>query len=365
MSQLVLARELIINSLWEIWAGSSLGEDGAWTISLVPEKARRYQAVSSVHDVLEMHAPLEPERMEWARAVATPDPVLGIEAVDGSDLVEPSDVPHEAVFVVYGRNDAARAAMFEFLAALGLEPLTWEKLLATTGEAAPYVGDVLTAGFRVAQAVVVLLTPDDEARLRLSLQVTRDPIYEKELTPQARPNVLFEAGMALVSHPKQTVIVELGQLRPFSDVAGRHTIRMNDSVEQRQALASRLRTAGCPIDLSGNWRHAGNFAVALDAATGGDDLQVQPSPDRPHFALQAQQTALELDGNPVTLRVENKGFSNVFEATVVSLHGGRNASPPWYVRWRNSSDRQQEILHDHDWGARGLSGRRHGRIRLG
>jgi hypothetical protein len=201
----------------------------------------------------------------------------------------------------------------------------------------------------VAKAVVVLLTPDDEARLRPFLQGRRDPIYEKELTPQARPNVLFEAGMALASHPTQTVIVELGQLRPFSDVAGRHTVRMNDSVEQRQALASRLRTAGCPVDLSGDWRHAGNFALALDAAAGVDDGQPEAARGHVRFALQAEVVAIELDGDPVTLRVENHGSSDLFEATIVSLTGGRNANPPWYVRWRNSGDTQQEILKDHEW----------------
>ena len=346
---LVLARELILNSVWDIWAGSSLGEDGAWSMSLVPEKARRYRSVGSVDDVLEMHVPLEAEREEWARAVATPDPVLDAEAADSADARETADVPPKAVFVVYGRNDEARAAMFEFLTALGLEPLTWEKLLATTGGAAPYVGEVLTAGFRVATAVVVVLTPDDEARLRPSLQGPRDPRYEKELTPQARPNVLFEAGMALASHPTQTVIVELGELRPFSDLAGRHTVRMNDSVERRQALASRLRIAGCPVDLSGNWRHAGNFALALDATAAIDDRQAEPAGDHARFALQAEVVAAELDADPVTLRVENHGSTDLFEATIVSLVGGRNANPPWYVRWRNSGDKQQEILKEHEW----------------
>lgn len=344
---LVLARELIVNSVWEIWAGASLAEDGAWSISVIPEKARRYRSIRSIDDVLEMQAPREAERGDWARAVATPDTLLATEAVGSAG--ETKDVPPEAVFVVYGRNDAARAAMFDFLTALGLEPLTWEKLLATTGEAAPFVGEVLAAGFRVAQAVVVLLTPDDEARLRPSLQGPRDPSYEKELTPQARPNVLFEAGMALVSHRKQTVLVELGQLRPFSDVAGRHTIRMNDSAEQRQALASRLRTAGCPVDLSGNWRQAGNFALALEAAADIGDHEAEPTATHPWFALQADVTALQLDGGPVVLRVENHGPSDQFEATIVSVDGGRNASAPWYVRWRNSGDTQQEILKAHEW----------------
>ena len=68
--------------------------------------------------------------------------------------------------------------MFEFLRSLGLEPLDWDKLLAATGEASPYIGDVLAAGFPMAQAVVVLLTPDDEARVRPAFADRRDPPHE-------------------------------------------------------------------------------------------------------------------------------------------------------------------------------------------
>jgi hypothetical protein len=38
-----------------------------------------------------------------------------------------------------------------------------------TGEATPYIGDVLNAAFASAQAVVVLQTPDDIAYLNISL----------------------------------------------------------------------------------------------------------------------------------------------------------------------------------------------------
>lgn len=347
---LALARELILNSLWEIWAGASGGPGDAWTISLVPERARRYRDVASLNDVLSTQGPSEAERESWAAAVATPDL---LESEPEAEANERGSVETEgargAVFVIYGRNDPARAAMFDFLTALGLEPLTWEKLLAATGEAAPYVGNVLAAGFKVAQAVVVLLTPDDEARLRPGLQHGRDPLYEKDLTLQARPNVLFEAGMALMSHPTRTVLVELGQLRPFSDVAGRHTIRMNDSVEQRRALAGRLQTAGCPVSLGGDWRYAGNFAAALEIHEPTDTAHETAQAARAQFALQAEIISVGLSAGPITLRVENRGPSDRFEATVVDIRGSASARTPWYVRWRNSHDAQREILTDHDW----------------
>ena len=60
----------------------------------------------------------------------------------------------------------ARDALFDFLRAVGLHPLEWSEAVGATGSASPYIGEILDAAFSVAQAVVVLLTPDDEARLR-------------------------------------------------------------------------------------------------------------------------------------------------------------------------------------------------------
>jgi hypothetical protein len=129
-----------------------------------------------------------------------------------------------------------------------------------TGETAPFIGDILDAAFQQAQAVVVLLNGDDEARLRLEYYSDKMPEYEKNLTPQARPNVIFEAGLALGRFPRRTIIVEIGDLRPFSDIAGRHTIRLSNSTKSRQDLAQRLSIAGCAIDLSGtDWHQSGNF----------------------------------------------------------------------------------------------------------
>jgi len=136
-----------------------------------------------------------------------------------------------------------------------------------TASGSPYVGDVLAAAFDATQAVIVLLTPDDFAYLRPDLVKKEDSDYERNPTPQARPNVLFEAGMALGLHPDRTVIVEFGQLRPFSDIGGRHVLRFDGSPGARQALAVRLKAAGCEVDDKGtDWLTAGEF---LPSNTGG------------------------------------------------------------------------------------------------
>ncbi len=110
----------------------------------------------------------------------------------------------------------------------------------------------------MAQAIVVLMTPDDEARLQKYFIKEDDPIHERELTPQPKQNVLFEAGMAMGRSENRTILVELGNLRPFSDVYGRHVIRLDNSPEKRKELAQRIQNVGCPVDLSGNhWFTAG------------------------------------------------------------------------------------------------------------
>ena len=48
---------------------------------------------------------------------------------------------------------------------------------------------------------VVLMTPDDEVRLKEELRKEDDPAYESELTGQARANVLFEQVWPLVGIP--------------------------------------------------------------------------------------------------------------------------------------------------------------------
>lgn len=171
-----------------------------------------------------------------------------------------SGVDPRKVFVVHGRDLEAKRAVYGLLRELDLLPLDWEELVAATGSAAPYVGDTVSVAFRFAQAVVVVLTPDDEARLLPALHGSDEPPHEVGFMGQARPNVLFEAGMALASHPDRTIFVEIGKVRPFSDVAGRHMVRLTGAAATLQAVATRLGNAGCPANLTGSgWLDESRF----------------------------------------------------------------------------------------------------------
>jgi len=182
---------------------------------------------------------------------------------DGDDdLSDPGITPEpHTVFVVHGRNTNARDAMYEFLGAVGLNALDWEQALNLVPEPNPYVGDVLDAALARAQAIVVLLTPDDDAQLRFEYLEAHDEGRERNLTGQPRPNVLFEAGMAMALMRKRTVLVAFPGFLPFSDIDGRHILRAAETSAFREQMVNRLKRAGCPVDeAAGDWQAAGDFS---------------------------------------------------------------------------------------------------------
>ena len=168
-----------------------------------------------------------------------------------------------SVFVVHGRNEKLRKSLFGFLRALRLEPIEWRRAIELTRKPNPYVGEILDAAFREAAAVVVLLSPDDEAKLKREFVKTNDAAHEKQLTGQARPNVLFEAGMAMGRNPDSTVLVQVGEIRPFSDIGGRHVVHLSNAATTRSEFATKLANAGCNVNTSGtDWLTEGEFDLS-------------------------------------------------------------------------------------------------------
>jgi predicted nucleotide-binding protein len=132
-------------------------------------------------------------------------------------------------------------------------------MIAHTGSTAPYVGDIIEAGFGKAQAFVVLLSPDETATLRPELQCTDN---DRVAMFQPRPNVLLEAGMALAYDSRRTIVVEISPMREVSDILGRHVIKFSGTATDRHALANRLKIAGCEPDLTGaDWLKVGKFTT--------------------------------------------------------------------------------------------------------
>jgi predicted nucleotide-binding protein len=168
----------------------------------------------------------------------------------------------KAVMVIHGRDEDRVQGFFNLLRSMGLIPLEWGELATKTGVGAPYVGEVLDAAFTNAAAVVVLLTGDDLTILDPDYRRNDDQPFEAQLTSQPRPNVLFEAGMAFAKHPEKTLLVQIGHIKPFSDIGGRYILKLDNSKEKRQELMTRLSKAGCDVCPDGGaWLTVGNFDV--------------------------------------------------------------------------------------------------------
>lgn len=147
----------------------------------------------------------------------------------------------KVVMVVYGHDTEANEALFTWLERIGLRPKEWSQLVGGTGNASPYIGQVLERAFEDAQAVIAFFTPDE-----------RVTAMNGSRRRQARPNVFIEAGMALVTHPERTVLITLGHPDLPSDLAGRDHIRLNGTPGPLNEIASRLETAGCAVDRNGS-----------------------------------------------------------------------------------------------------------------
>src|SRR5664280_1783828 len=201
--------------------GGGATSDTEWYYFINPTVAK-FKNVATLDEYFEERAKIVAPKMplaSWPPGLAG-DMFAGSEFVPAANAaVSTSEMDPRNVFVVHGRDVRARDALWRFLERLGLHPLDWNEMVRRTGKGTPYTGQVLEVGFAMAAACVVLMTPDDEARLHTDLIEVEDPDHERELTCQPRPNVIFEAGRAFGTHPDRTIIVEIGSLRQVSDLA--------------------------------------------------------------------------------------------------------------------------------------------------
>ncbi len=213
----------------------------------------------------------------------------------------------ELVFVIHGRQ--LLGDFHAFLRAIGLKPLEWSKAKNLTGKTNPYTWEIVDKALREAGAIVALLTPDDEARLKKHLWSEHESSLEKEYMSQPRQNVLFEAGVAYGRAPERTILVRVGSHRPMSDLAGHHILQLDDSPQSRQAVADALRTAGCPVDLSGaEWFRSGKFSLAEQSEAAREDAERTRAD-----AEQAKEAASRI----LLLKTRLKGFTELETASYV------------------------------------------------
>ena len=119
-------------------------------------RIEEFQAVLK-SSIRELEAELiEPEVRATVAAIA-PDPA------ESTVRTNPNPEKEGRVFVVHGRDERLRNGVFDFLRSIRLVPIEWSEAIRLTAKATPYVGEILEIAFHHAQAVVVLLSPDDLA----------------------------------------------------------------------------------------------------------------------------------------------------------------------------------------------------------
>jgi predicted nucleotide-binding protein len=191
----------------------------------------------------------------------TPAPHSGQAAPSGQQGDHAVPDTTRRVFVVHGRDGQLTGRIKELLYSVRLEPLEWEDLVRASGSTSPYLGQVVAKAPHLAQATLVLLSPDDIVELHSDLYHDNDLPHERARGGQARPNVLFELGLALMAYPERTIVVDVGQMRPIADLAGLNVIRFDGSAMAVKKLLDRLKQANCPVDDSGtDWLNPGRFA---------------------------------------------------------------------------------------------------------
>lgn len=167
------------------------------------------------------------------------------------------------IFVVHGRNMRTRTAMFNFLKAIGLEPLDWDSLRKMTGQGTPFTLDVVRRGMSAAWATVVIWNPEERVHLLPPFRGVSTRKGDQQYANQPRPNVILEAGMALALMPSRVIFVHFGEVRTISDLEGLHVLKSTEDLVDRATLAGTLSSIGCDVQLKGDaWRSAGNFRNA-------------------------------------------------------------------------------------------------------
>ncbi len=174
----------------------------------------------------------------------------------------------QKVFVIYGQDEDAHNTLNLFIRSLELKELTFDEIANSLGTN-PFIADIVVAGVQQADAVIALFTPDEQAALFSSDGKYADNDSQGARW-QARPNVIFEAGLAY-SQPEKTILVTLGtDVSLFSDVSGIHFINFDKDETQNKKSKYRLRERLARIvkipNLPAHWEepsYSGDFSACM------------------------------------------------------------------------------------------------------
>lgn len=139
------------------------------------------------------------------------------------------------VFIIHGRDLKTVRDLEKFLSSLGFTVLKFKDLANSATQ--KFVIDVVLEAITNATVVIAVFTPDELAVLYEGQAVSKERSGRRW---QARPNVIFEAGIAYGISKEKTILVTAGaDVELFSDLSGLHFIRL-DSETGREDLRTRL-----------------------------------------------------------------------------------------------------------------------------
>ena len=111
--------------------------------------------------------------------------------------------------------------------------------------------------------------------------------------------------------PDRTVLIQIGQVRKFSDISGRHLLHFDGSSKAQENLADRLALAGCVINKEGiNWLKEGNFNIKTINKSNYEKIRLNNEKEK------VQQLFDELTRLFIRLYKSKAGTSMLFARTI-------------------------------------------------
>ena len=201
------------------------------------------------------------ERWRWVAAISEAKNIVGA-GVTISDM-NTSQSPErnkKTVFIIHGRNMKALDALIQFLTSLGLDPHDFDDIRRKMS-GTPTIWEVVEAALTQAQAIIVLATPDEHVALHPDFRGS----HEVDRW-QPRPNVLIEAGAAMIMGRERTLLVRFGDADIATDFSGLRFEKIGNDGYSRKLFRDLLETAGCIVNNNNHYQlpdRSGDFVTTL------------------------------------------------------------------------------------------------------
>ena len=161
------------------------------------------------------------------------------ETVRKPSVLEPSRLSEDAfskVFIVHGRDNAAKQEVARFIEKLGIQAIILNELSNDGMTIIEKIEQYTDVGFGI-----VLYTPCDEGRL----------LGSDDLKPRARQNVVFEHGFLIGKIGRERVhALKKGNVEPPNDISGVVYTTLDENGGWKLKIAKEMKDCGYQIDMN-------------------------------------------------------------------------------------------------------------------